>query len=224
MSVMIEIEKKYRVLDTHLIKDFLKSTNYLSSGQIIDQYFDTIDGIYYQKGIFIRTRNNISLDIKFNPDHLQGRTGKDHVVCREYNFEIPFQSTSENTFQSLSDLTGIKKPFPYSYENFFLKNELKSLVTIDKIRTTYENKSCIIAVDELHDFGTFIEFEAKDGAQNIQEFIQYVENFTQGLSLQPISSGYVEFALRQTNEPLYRKGKYLLEDSSKSESVLFLSR
>ena len=220
MGLMIEIEKKYRVLDFHHIKDFLKPMNYVSSGRIVDQYFDTVDGFYYQQGVFIRSRNNETLDVKFNPNHLKDKSNNDHVNCCEYSFDIPFHSSFEDLFESLRHFIDIKKPFPYSFQNFLIENHLISLVTIDKTRSSYENETCIIAVDDLYGFGTFIEFEAKDGTQNAQEFVQYVENLIQGLSLEPISSGYVEFALRETNESLYKKGKYLLNNPLKNEANL----
>jgi hypothetical protein len=90
MGLMIEIEKKYRVLNPRHIKHLLKPMNYLSSGRIVDEYFDTIDGLYYQQGIFIRSRNNETLDVKFNPHHLTDKSNNDHVSCCEYSFDIPF--------------------------------------------------------------------------------------------------------------------------------------
>lgn len=209
--MMIEIEKKYRVLDRGQIEAFLKPLTSVSTGHLVDMYYDTPEGSYYQRGIFIRTRNNKTLDIKFNPEHLKGDKGKDHVVCSEYNFEIPLRSCSTQLFQDLVEMIGIKQPSVCSLEAFFLENDLAPLVTIDKSRKTYQNERCMIALDELDGFGAFIEFEAIDGTQNVQDFIEYVNELTNGLSLEPIASGYVEFALRQTNEALYKKGKYLLE-------------
>lgn len=77
----------------------------------------------------------------------------------------------------------------------------------------------IIAVDVLSDFGTFIEFEAKDSCVNMNDFLQAINDLTKGIQLQLINSGYVEIALQQTNDPLYRKGKYLIEDTMEVNSA-----
>ena len=76
-----------------------------------------------------------------------------------------------------------------------------------------ENDMFIVAVDELSDFGTFLEFEAKDSNIEMDIFLKSLDSLTKGIPLQPIHSGYVEIALQQTNDSLYRKGKYLIEDT-----------
>ena len=218
MLVNVEIEKKYKVLKNNgqaeNLDSLLTNLAYVSSTQVVDHYLDTSDGAYYQEGIFIRVRNNAALEIKFNPEHLAttNEYAKEHTTCHEYNFPLPLQLSSDGLFQRLQSFISIKKPYPYTFENFVKENALKPLVTLDKTRTAYENEALIVAVDILSDFGTFIEFEAKDSSINMDDFLQAVKNLTKGIQLKPINSGYVEIALQQSNDALYRKGKYLIED------------
>lgn len=146
MIVNVEIEKKYKVLGNNDQKNdlesLLKNLDYVSSTQVVDCYLDTSEGAYYQEGIFIRVRNNAVLDIKFNPEHLgEGERTKDHTTCHEYNFPLPLQTSSEGLFEALQSLISIKKPSPYTFENFVKENLLGSLVTLNKTRTTYENNN-----------------------------------------------------------------------------------
>jgi adenylate cyclase class IV len=221
MSNNIEIEKKFRVVngDTDV---FIKNLTRDSETHIVDQYFDTIDGHYYQQGIFIRLRNNCSLDIKFNPDHLNvpaSHTTGDHVFCHEYNIPVPFSEVSIDTFRTLQGCIAIKHPTPYTFEQFLDVNQLVPLVCLDKKRTAYVTDTLLLAIDKFEEFGTFMEFEAKKGFEHIKDFLAVVESMTKSVNLEPFNSGYVELALRKTNEALYNKGKYLLSKEIKPAAV-----
>src|SRR5690606_18640047 len=92
MSNVDEIETKFWVVDGNA-DVFTKDLMCGLETRVVDQYYDTFDGKYYQNGIYIRLRNNNSLDIKFNPEHLHveaSKTQLDHVFCHEYNFPVPF--------------------------------------------------------------------------------------------------------------------------------------
>ncbi|MBX9977329.1 MAG: CYTH domain-containing protein [Alphaproteobacteria bacterium] len=214
MTKSIEIEKKFRVVDGNLDAVVGRLTKG-SDTRVVDQYYDTLDGHYYQQGIFIRLRNNRSLDIKFNPQHLNmdaSQTQFDHIFCHEYNFAVPFATTSIDTFHTLQEYIDIKEPTPYTFEQFLNANQLAPLVCLDKKRTSYVTDTLLLAIDKFEEFGTFIEFEAKKGFEHMKDFLAVVESMTKNVNLEPFNSGYVELALRKTNEVLYNKGKYLLTE------------
>lgn len=210
MSNPIEMEKKFQVLH-HNLDDFLKNKHFISSKQVVDQYLDTADGLFYQDGIFIRVRNNKSLDIKFNPDHLGVKSVNDHIVCHEYNIALPFDFSSIHVFETLEKMIPIKRPAPYTYDEFLKINNLCTLVILDKNRTTYEDNTFIIAVDEFTEFGTFLELESKDNNMPKESFFDEIEKATKDIALQEFNSGYIELRLRAINPSLYLKGKYLID-------------
>lgn len=210
MSNPIEMEKKFQVLHSN-VDDFLKDKRFVSSKRVVDQYLDTPDGLFYQDGIFIRVRNEKSLDIKFNPDHLGVKNATDHTVCHEYNVALPFESSSIHVFETLGKMIPIKCPTPYTYNEFLRINNLEILVTLNKNRKTYEDDLFIIAIDEFADFGTFIELEAKNNNMPKEVFLNEVEKATKGMAIQEFNSGYIELRLRDINKALYLKGKYLID-------------
>jgi len=209
MNNPIEMEKKFQVLQSDL-EGFVKNKRFISSKTVVDEYLDTSDGLFYQDGIFIRVRNSKTLDFKFNPNHLGIADVSDYIVCHEYNVPLPFQIETFHVFEALEKMIPIKCPHPYTYEEFLDVNNLQTLLILNKNRTTYEDDTFIIAVDEFADFGMFLELEAKDNNMPQEEFLKEIAKATQGIAMKEFNSGYIELRLRQLNESLYLKGKYLI--------------
>jgi len=209
MNSPIEMEKKFQVLQSDL-EGFLRNKRFISSKTVVDEYLDTSDGLFYQDGIFIRVRNNITLDFKFNPDHLGIADVNDYAVCHEYNVPLPFQIETFHVFEALEKMIPIKCPHPYTYEKFLEENDLRTLLILNKNRTTYEDDTFVIAVDEFADFGVFLELEAKDNNMPQEGFLKEIAKATDGMAVKEFNSGYIELRLRQLNESLYLKGKYLI--------------
>lgn len=65
MNNPVEMEKRFRVHGDDL-ESFLKNKHFVSSKVVRDEYLDTLDGLFYQDGIYLRVRNEQSLDFKFN--------------------------------------------------------------------------------------------------------------------------------------------------------------
>ncbi|MEI7493697.1 MAG: CYTH domain-containing protein [Alphaproteobacteria bacterium] len=210
MSNPIEMEKRFQVLPSDL-DDFLKNKKFISSKLVVDEYLDTSDGLFYQDGIFIRLRNGKSLDFKFNPEHLGVNNVNEHVTCHEYNVALSFELSSTHVFETLEKMISIKCPEPYTYLEFLKTNNLETLLILDKKRTTYEDDLFVIAVDEFADFGIFLELEAKDNNMQKEAFLSEVAKATKGMKITEFNSGYIELRLRQINEQLYLKGKYLID-------------
>ena len=57
----IEIELRYHITDTAQLTSFLEPMRLMGSKYEVDEYLDTSDLKLYQRGIYIRLRNN-----KFN--------------------------------------------------------------------------------------------------------------------------------------------------------------
>ncbi len=87
-------------------------------------------------------------------------------------------------------------------------------MVLQKIRDIYEDETFIVAVDKFSDLGTFVEFEAKKFMSS-DSFFKELVAITKGLHLKPLNSGYFELRLREINESLYLKGKYLIDEEEK---------
>lgn len=222
MTHNIEIEKRFQVLNSDL-SPILQHLDFLYKKKVIDEYLDTKDGSFFKRGIFIRIRNNKQLDIKFNPAHLNIKKVKKHTTCHEYKFKIPFQESCFKHFNGLQELININKPNPLTLENFIKQNHLCSLIKIDKIRRAYTNEKFIVALDEIFDIGTFIEFEAIDGNRNESIVLKEINNLVSNITLKEINTGSVEIALKKQNSKLYMQGKYLLDEDREKADVELLS-
>lgn len=212
MSVHLEIEKRYQI-ETGSLPPLLQQFQYVDEKRVIDEYFDTPDGIWYQKGIFIRIRNNLSLDIKFNPNHLGKTDVSDHVSCHEYSFREPFHKDEEENLKILQRLIGLETSGVNSFHSLLKQNQLKTLLLIDKTRKTYQKERFTLVIDNIKDSGSFLEIEYS-GPEGVllEEVVAEVDALMKGVPAKPLTSGSFEIMLRQSNFELYRKGKYLLEE------------
>ncbi len=221
MSAYIEIEKRYQLLGADISRLTRKLT-YIGEKRVVDDYFDTIDGQFYQAGIFIRIRNLSSLDIKFNPDHLGKSNVSEHVSCHEYSFREPFQDSDGALFKSLEGLIGIPQPLENSFQSFMDTNNLHSFLVIDKIRQTYTNESYTIVIDHVKNLGVFMEVEysgSQDEVLKLEQILSGIDALMKGVSAKSLSTGCFEMILRQENFDLYKKGKYLLDEDRPETST-----
>jgi len=220
MKRSLEVEIKYQVLDPEkLISVFPK----LPKGKInIDIYLDTKEGYFFQKGIFIRIRDNQKLDFKFNFE--DGGIGKyDHTHCDEYSYLLPLKETDKESFQEVCEILKLI-PFSKSLEDFISSNKLCELVIVEKERTTFPQNNFQITIDKLKNIGTFIEIEKdieiqenvskKEEKEILDKIKSDIRNFVSslGLNVKEIKIGYCEIALKQKDYKLYKKGQYVLEE------------
>lgn len=218
MTKHTALEVRYRVKNGSSIHQWLEQLNLKCTTRIVDEYFDATDGSFYKKGIFIRLRNSCALEIRFNPNHLTDSQATDHLLCREYYFPINklmFNPKQLEEFNTLESLIGIKCPRPFAFSYFLGCNQLRSLVTLDKNRKTYERTLAPrirIDVDTFDELGTFVKFEAQIIAAPypVDDFLEDVQNLIQDLPLVPFNSGYVELALCETDAALYLRSRHLI--------------
>ena len=221
MTGYLEIEKKYQI-ETESLEPLLKHFTYEGDIRVVDEYFDTPDGKWYQQGIFIRIRNGKSLDIKFNPDHLGKSEGTDgdHVSCHEYSFKEPFGDEEEKHLQTLKNLIRLAVEGVGSFESLIKSNKLQTLLVIDKIRKTYANKQFTAVIDTTQDLGQFLEIEySGPEGQPLEAVLDEIDSLMEGIPARPLASGSFEMILRKEKFDLYRKGKYLLEEDKGFEAA-----
>ena len=166
MSAITEIEKRYQVtnLDLSLLLD---KCTFQSEKRVVDVYLDTPDAAHYRNGVFIRIRDGKTIDVKFNPEHVQGGQGTDHVSCAEYSFTEPLSENDTDKFQALTKLVGLSQPNGATFQDFIAHNNLQEFLTLDKIRKTYTHENLTVVVDNVADFGTFLEVEIETSEDQI---------------------------------------------------------
>lgn len=217
MTGYLEIEKKYQV-ENESLEPLLQYFKYEGDKRVDDEYFDTVDGEWYQRGIFIRIRNGKSLDIKFNPDHLGKSGATDHVSCHEYSFNEPFGEMEQKNLNILQGLIGLETAGVNSFRSLLNKNKLETLLLIDKLRKSYSNDDFTVVIDTIQGLGFFLEIEySGPEGRSLDSVIEEIDTLMEGTPAKPLASGSFEMILRKVNFELYRKGKYLLEEDLESK-------
>lgn len=219
MSEYLEIEKKYQVNGASL-DDLLAHFEYVGEKRVVDEYVDTAEGEWYQRGIFIRIRNGGSLDIKFNPDHLDKTDATDHVACHEYNFREPFGEGEAEQLRILKNLIGLEIEGVDSFATLLERNQLESLMVIDKSRKTYGNEDFVAVIDNIQGLGIFLEIEyTGPEGRSLESVLEEIDRLMKAVPATPLNSGSFEMILREQNYELYRKGKYLLADDLEADAA-----
>ncbi len=209
----IEIELRYEVLKPEQLSSFLASFEKLHQKHDVDVYLDNPQALLYQKGIFIRIRNEKKLDIKFNRACLDNPDLAIQDYCEEHSFALPLQEKNLSRINEL--LVSLQlQPSPIAdLEELKKTNNFFEHYRVDKVRTSYSHNSFTIAVDEVVDLGTFLEIElmAQD-TQNLEEVKQEMVLFIAGLKLRPLRTGYGTLLLRKKDFEHYLLGRFVLEE------------
>src|SRR3989344_3662776 len=153
----IEIELKYEILDINLLNPFLQTLEYQKTQSTHDVYFDTPQGAYFKKGLWIRNRNNRSLDFKFNRAGLLDQSKPMTNFCEEHSFQLPLNAYDRERLIALSDFLQLQVPDYLDLQAFTMLNGLQEMAIVNKIRKTYQHQKFKIMVDEIKDVGYFLE-------------------------------------------------------------------
>lgn len=205
----------YRLVEGSTLDQWLETLDLCRISRTTEEYFDTPDGSFYKRGIFISLKNSRVLEIKPNPAHQNDDQKTNRSPFRNYHFPVPFDPEKMNDFNELEPLMGLKRPRPFLFSYFLGHNSLRSFVTLDKMRKTYKISTApliTIAVDQFSGLGTFVEFESITSTTPypINDFMADVKRLVANLPLLPFNSSYIEIALRETGTEFYLQDRCLV--------------
>lgn len=217
----IEIELRYEIVDKNQLTQFLAPLKFLRSNQDIDIYYDNADAILYQKGIFIRNRNNKKLDIKFNRACLDNPQLAIQDYCEEHSFALPLQEKDLSRLNELLVSLKLQPSATADLNEMLQANNFIEHYRVDKMRTSYTHDTFTIAVDEVADLGTFLEIELMaQNIENLQAVKHEMELFLVGLKLRPLRTGYGTLLLRKKDFKHYLLGRFILEEDKVCRKTL----
>lgn len=208
MTKQADLVLRYRLQDGGNINPWLEHLSLKSTSRIVDEYFDILNNLFYQKGILIILRNDDVLEIKCNPNHRQDSQSTTPLQCRKYHFPVnknKFDPKQIEEFNELEDLIGLKRPRPFSFSHFLGGNKLRSFIVLDKTRKTYETPAAPhirIYIDRFNELGTFVEFEGQtmNAPYPTDDFWKDVQKLIADLPLAPFNTGFIELALDKAKE------------------------
>jgi adenylate cyclase class IV len=215
MQKSTEIELKLEIHNTKKLQSFLKELTFENKKRVKDVYLDTKTGELFKRGIFIRLRNEKTLDFKFNLSEILKETeGQlEHFHCDEYNFNLPLHESDMGKLNEVSEVLGLKKIDKADLETFKSKNHFVDFVIIDRERATYKKDDYTIVIDNVNDLGMYMEIEyVTEEAVDFYEVKKQMLEFLHDLEIKDINVGFVELFLRKHNFELYKQGKYLLDE------------
>lgn len=213
MENTIEIELRYKIVDQGQVSSFLTRARQLHKRHDIDVYLDTPGRTLWKQGIYIRIRNDKTLDIKFNRSCLQNPTiGRlDH--CEEHSFLLPLETSKMQALNELLASLNLKA-LPFADLNTFKSiNSLETFYVIDKIRTSYTYNAFTIVVDEVTGLGMFLEIELMThNTDDLERVKNEMKHALAGLQLEPLKVGYGELIVRNNDFNAYLQGRFVLDE------------
>jgi predicted adenylyl cyclase CyaB len=213
---IFEIELRYEVTNISQLAQFLTQAMQLSKKRDIDVYLDTSDYTLWQRGIFIRIRNDKTLDIKFNRACLRDASIDRLDYCEEHRFSLPLEESKREELNLLLVSLDLKQIPSADLTLLKVVNSLQPHYVVDKVRTTYSLHEFTLAFDEVADLGTFLEIELMaENADALEQIRGRMLQLLDGLGLRKLRMGYGTELLRKNDFDCYRKGRYALaEDRS----------
>jgi len=208
----IEIELRYEVLDVKALQAFVEPLELLHKKHVVDVYLDTPDASFYQKGLYLRVRNDKKFEIKFNRACLEDPTLPRQDFCEEHGFVLPLQVSD---LQRLNDLLVSLSLIPIQtadLETLKTVNNLVGLYTVDKERASYQCGNFTLSVDEVAGLGSFLEIELMaNSTEGIESIKQEMHCALAGLKVKPSTVGYDSLQMKKNNFQQYLRGRFVLE-------------
>ncbi len=209
MANTIEIELRYEILDATQTTSFFASAQQLSKKHDIDVYWDNPERILWKRGIFIRTRNDKKLDLKFNRECLNNANIERLDYCEEHSFQLPLTTDDLPKLNSLLLSLNLKELSHASLDSLIATNNFNVHYIIDKVRTSYNYQGFTVAVDEVADLGTFLEIELMtQNANKLEQIKNDMKTSLAGLKLKPLRLGYCSMILKKHQYECYQQGRY----------------
>ncbi len=211
----IEVESRYIVKNSKLLHGFIESKLKLFSlednKKECDIYYDSPDGKLFKQGIFIRLRDNSTIDFKFNKDDfLSDRPEGEHTSCSELSFLYPLKTSEFSKFCEILKFLKLEVLNECNFEAFMEKNKIEKSITILKNRKKFKKDQMVVCIDEIEGLGTFIEIEALvDNDLEIHKTKEIIDSFlTPDLDFVRLTTGYVALSWKEKNFEVYKAGKY----------------
>ena len=209
MSKDIEVELKFQVLDESEIRKFIKNLKFITRKRIVDKYLDTENADLYKKGLFIRIRDDKTLDFKYNLEDTECK----HEHCEEHSFLLPLTLDSLDSVNKIFKVLNLNTVTNPSIDEIMNRNEFIVSITNDKTREIYRDEKFEFCIDDIENLGKFIEIEIHAAKEdNLEEIKTLMRERVRGLKLKLITTGYNELYWKRHDPEIYKQGKYHLEE------------
>ncbi|PIS32000.1 hypothetical protein COT40_02385 [Candidatus Peregrinibacteria bacterium CG08_land_8_20_14_0_20_41_10] len=206
------VELRYLVSDPVKLRNFLKTGVYVTTQDLEDIYYDFKDFLLLRKGIFIRSRNQNILQIKFSLDDLLGDKIGPHEAAETYTFLLPFVFEERKKLQSILSILDLVSPIRPTLPTFLKINHLEAYVKTKKKREIYVKDSSIFHLDAIEKLEPILEITQQiNGQEEVSSTKAEMEQLVATLHLEKTILGPLEIYLRKYQPEIYQLGKYKVE-------------
>jgi len=203
---VIEVELKFELLPTSqpLLEEKLATMQFHRSLENSDIYYDTANFDLLSQAVFVRVRNRLHLEFKFNE---QAETA--HIQSTERVFSLLPEPRQVQEMNSLFSRFLPQWQFAATVKEAIRQNDLIELARIENCRTQYRYENLEISVDQVEGLGEFLEIEAQCEEQSdTRQAIAQVQDFAADFAARQVRVGYVELWLQKHHPRIYQIGKY----------------
>ena len=203
---MIEVELKFELLPTSRpqLKEQFAKMQLARRLRNSDTYYDTPGFDLLSQAVFVRVRNHLQLEFKFNE-----QVAPAHIQSTERTFSLKPEPNQAEEMNALFSRFLPRWRSAGNFEEALGRNGLIELAHIENRRAQYIYGNLIICVDRVEGLGEFVEIEmqCEEGSDTDQAIAQ-VQDLAAGFAARQVRVGYVELWLQKYDPQAYQRGKY----------------
>jgi adenylate cyclase class IV len=203
---MIEVELKFELLPTSWpqLEEQLTTMQLTRRMRNSDTYYDTAGFDLLRQAVFVRVRNQMHLEFKFNE-----QAAPAHIQSTERVFSlVPEPRQAEEMNALFSRFLPQWRPAD-TVKEALQQNGLIELAVIENRRVQYRYDDLVVCVDRVEGLGDFVEIETQcEEGSDTQQAIAKMHRFAAGFAARQVHVGYVELWLQKHHPRAYQRGKY----------------
>ena len=203
---MIEVELKFELPPTSWpqLEERLATMHLTSRKRNSDTYYDTAGFDLLSQAVFVRVRNHMQLEFKFNEQAVPA-----HIQSTERVFSlVPEPRQAEEMNALFSRFLPLWRPTA-TVKEALQQNGLVELAHIENRRVQYRHDDLVVCLDQVEGLGDFVEVETQcEEGSDTHQAVAQLYCFASGFAARQVRVGYVELWLQKHHPQAYQKGKY----------------
>jgi adenylate cyclase class 2 len=203
---MIEVELKFELLPTSWpqLEERLTTMQLTRRMKNSDTYYDTAGFDLLRQAVFVRVRNHMHLEFKFNE-----QAAPAHIQSTEHVFSLMPEPRQAEEMNALFSRFLPRWRSADTVKEALQQNGLIELALIENRRVQYRYDDLVICVDQVEGLGDFVEIETQcEEGSDTHQAVAQVQRFAAGFAARQVRVGYVELWLQKHHPRAYQRGKY----------------
>jgi adenylate cyclase, class 2 len=172
-----------------------------------DTYYDTAGFDLLSQAVFVRVRNHLHLEFKFNE-----QAAPAHIQCTERVFSLIPDPRPAEEMNTLFSRFVPRWRSANTVKEALRQNGMIKIAYIENQRVQYTYEDFVVSVDHVEGLGDFVEIEAQceegSDTSQVEALEAQMQRFAAGFAARQVRVGYVELWLQKHHPQAYQRGKY----------------